>query len=113
MNLIATYDHYRSFSGHAGEQELVLRGQEFPVMATAQASREEMARQIIRQGVGMTAEAWAKHGPRTEKNWQAAKAAASAADAERDRARIERAKAKQRADDEAEEQAALARLADV
>lgn len=113
MNLIATYDHYRSFSGHAGEQELVLRGQEFPVQDTGQASRDEMARQIIRQGIGMTAEAWAKHGPRTEKNWQAAKAMVSAADAQRDRARIERATAKQKADAKAEEQAALARLADV
>lgn len=113
MNLIATYDHYRSFSGHAGEQELVLRGQEFPVKATGQASREEMARQIIRQGVGMTAEAWAKHGPRTEKNWQAAKAIASAADAERDRARIEKERARQKAAEEEAERQNLARLSDV
>lgn len=61
MRLVATYDmHYGRKGPNDAKAPLVQRGEEFDVVSTVQASAEEAGRFLIRNGVAITPDAWAK-----------------------------------------------------
>lgn len=74
MRLIATYDmHYGRKGPMDAEEPLVLRGEEFEVLPTSQASSEDVARFMVRNGTAVTPEMWAKRKPISDLNYRWAK----------------------------------------
>ncbi|TXH55691.1 MAG: hypothetical protein E6Q97_08265 [Desulfurellales bacterium] len=71
MHLIATYDmHYGRKGPYDTEAPLVLRGEDFEVLPTSQASSDEVARFMVRNGTAVTPEIWAKRKPISDLNWR-------------------------------------------
>lgn len=74
MRLVATYDlHYGPCGPNDAEAPLVLRGEEFVVRATFQASADEVSRFLIRAGAAVTPEMWSRRKPVSDANWRWAK----------------------------------------